>query len=79
MDPVIVVLSEEVGGWFVDSYSRRGNALYDTFKQFGDRNTAMAYALKWCAIIVDMLDTKQVTLVIRKGNGDEDEIVLKDE
>lgn len=79
MDTVTVVFSDDSDVWFVDSYSRRGNALYETEKRFDDRNTAMAHALKWCALVVDMLDVKRVVFVIRNSNGDDEEIVLKDE
>ena len=79
MDTITVVLSDDTDVWFVDSYSRRGNALYETAKRFDDRNTAMAHALKWCSLLVEMLDVKRVTLVIRQHNGTDEEIVLKDE
>lgn len=79
MDTVTVVLSDDSDVWFVDSYSRRGNALYESCKRFDDRNTAMAHALKWCALVVDMLDVKRVVFAIRNSNGDDEEIVLKDE
>ena len=79
MDTITVVLSDDTDVWFVDSYSRHGNALYEAAKRFDDRNTAMAHALKWCSLLVEMLDIKRVVFAIRKSNGDDEEIVLKDE
>ena len=79
MDTITVVFSDDTDVWFVDSYSRRGNALYESCKRFDDRNTAMAHALKWCSLVVEMLDIKRVVFAIRQHDGTDEEIVLKDD